>query len=86
MSTVTSTPPPQFEPRKAIKGGEWVVSIQLEIDGTPTGSPLELRYVDTYVAGEKKNSIGTAADFGHLISRALYERAVQLRPGRKSRK
>lgn len=63
-------------PRKPIVGGEWRVSIQLEIDGEPVGEPLQLRYSDSFVAGgksaskDKRTSSGSPEDFGYLISLA----------------
>jgi hypothetical protein len=74
-----------LEPRTPIKNGEWVVTVQLEIDEQPHGDPLELRYVDTMIAGKPKKHAGNPHDIGYLLSRAIHQRALQLKPGRRKK-
>ena len=64
--------------KKVIANSEWVVTIQLEIDGRNSGQPLELRYTDSYLAANPDTT-------GWLLASALTERALKLHP-RKGRK
>ena len=64
-------------PRTAIKGGEWKITIELEVDGEPVGDPLTLRFVDSAVVySGKGKKLGMPEDFGYLLSLALHERAT----------
>lgn len=74
-----------IESRPAIANAEWIVTIQLEVDDEPIGAPMTLRYADSFVAGGKTKT-SQPDDFGYVISRALWERAQQLRPTKKRRK
>lgn len=77
---------PTIEPRTAIKGGEWRVTIQLEIDGERAGAPLNLRYVDTAVTySGKGKKLGMPEDFGYLISLALDQHARAFKKPRAKR-
>lgn len=64
---------------KAIPNSEWVVSIQLEIDGQPQGLPLRLAYADSYLAAQPKN-------VGYLIAAAMNERANVVKPSKRKKK
>lgn len=72
--------------RNAIPGGEWQITIQLEIDGHEHGDPLTLRFADSTVAGQHKKSLGVAEDFGFLLSSALHERALQIKGTRRKKR
>ncbi len=43
--------------RKAITGGEWIISARLEVDGYARGAPIEMRYVDSVLAPCPENVV-----------------------------
>lgn len=57
--------------KTAIGGGEWIVTVQLTIDGKKVGSPFEARYADSVLS---KNPLAV----GELIGRWMGELGVRL--------
>ena len=52
--------------RKPIASGEWVISVQFNVDDKPYGEPFVMRYADSVLAKNPKNVV-------YLICRRMQE-------------